>query len=156
MLLYQITFKLYTSNSGINFLLYCISGQKFRNDLKEILCSSSKTENLSDSSLSIRSETSFVHTNASGSIPMKWIHTEVQHQGTSTVTWTILSIVIYLSWPNSDSTMSKTKYCWLIYNYFRHWIYWKKWVWISCINRVIFELIVSRGQKLGSLWWLRT
>ena len=71
MLLYQITFKLYTTNSGINFLLYCISGQKFRNDLKEILCSSSKTESLSDSWLSIRSETSFVHTNASGSIPMK-------------------------------------------------------------------------------------
>ena len=38
MLLYQVTHKLYTSNSGINFFLYCISGQKFRNDLKEILC----------------------------------------------------------------------------------------------------------------------
>ena len=38
MLLYQVTAKLYTSNSGINFFLYCISGQKFRNDLKEILC----------------------------------------------------------------------------------------------------------------------
>ena len=34
----QITYKLYSSNSGINFFLYCISGQKFRNDLKEILC----------------------------------------------------------------------------------------------------------------------
>ena len=40
MLIYQITSKLYTTNSGINFLLYCISGQKFRNDLKEILCCS--------------------------------------------------------------------------------------------------------------------
>ena len=38
MLIYQITSKLYTSNSGINFFLYCISGKKFRNDLKEILC----------------------------------------------------------------------------------------------------------------------
>ena len=38
MLIYQITSKLYTSNSGINFFLYCISGQKFRNDLQEILC----------------------------------------------------------------------------------------------------------------------
>ena len=38
MLIFQITGKLYTTNSGINFLLYCISGQKFRNDLKEILC----------------------------------------------------------------------------------------------------------------------
>ena len=43
MFLYQITSKLYTTNSGINFLLYCISGQKFRNDLKEILCFSNKT-----------------------------------------------------------------------------------------------------------------
>ena len=38
MLVFQITAKLYTTNSGINFLLYCISGKKFRNDLKEILC----------------------------------------------------------------------------------------------------------------------
>ena len=39
MFFYKISFKLYTTNSGINFFLYCISGQKFRNDLKEILCS---------------------------------------------------------------------------------------------------------------------
>ena len=70
MLFYQITFKLYTTNSGINFLLYCISGQKFRNDLKEILCFW-KTGSLSDQSLSIRSETSSVHTSPSGSIPPK-------------------------------------------------------------------------------------
>ena len=38
MLIYQVTSKLYTTNSGINFFLYCIIGQKFRNDLKEILC----------------------------------------------------------------------------------------------------------------------
>ena len=38
MLIYEITSKLYLSNSGINFFLYCISGKKFRNDLKEILC----------------------------------------------------------------------------------------------------------------------
>ena len=38
MLIYQISYKLYSTNSGINFFLYCISGQKFRNDLKEILC----------------------------------------------------------------------------------------------------------------------
>ena len=43
MFLYQITSKLYTTNSGINFLLYCISGKKFRNDLKEILCFSDTT-----------------------------------------------------------------------------------------------------------------
>ena len=39
MFIYQISSKLYTTNSGINFLVYCISGQKFRNDLKELLCS---------------------------------------------------------------------------------------------------------------------
>ena len=38
MIIYQISYKLYATNSGINFFLYCISGQKFRNDLKEILC----------------------------------------------------------------------------------------------------------------------
>ena len=38
MFLVQFTYKLYASNSGINFFLYCISGKKFRNDLKEILC----------------------------------------------------------------------------------------------------------------------
>ena len=37
MLLFQITHKLFHTNNGINFFLYCISGQKFRNDLKEIL-----------------------------------------------------------------------------------------------------------------------
>ena len=37
MLFFHITYKLYSSNNGINFFLYCISGQKFRNDLKEIL-----------------------------------------------------------------------------------------------------------------------
>ena len=36
MLVFQITAKLYKTNSGINFMLYCISGKKFRNDLKEI------------------------------------------------------------------------------------------------------------------------
>ena len=37
MFLYQITSKLYPTNSGIDFLLYCFSGKKFRSDLKEIL-----------------------------------------------------------------------------------------------------------------------
>ena len=37
MLLFQITHKLFHTNNGINFFLYCISGQKFRNDLMEIL-----------------------------------------------------------------------------------------------------------------------
>ena len=37
-LFYEISLALYGTNSGINFFLYCISGQKFRNDLKEIIC----------------------------------------------------------------------------------------------------------------------
>ena len=48
MLLSEMTGKLCASNSGINFFLYCISGQKFRNDLKEILyCFSQPTERIS-------------------------------------------------------------------------------------------------------------
>ena len=38
MLFFHVTHKLYHSNNGINFFLYCISRRKFRNDLKEILC----------------------------------------------------------------------------------------------------------------------
>ena len=34
----EISYKLYVTNSGINFFLYCVSGKKFRNDLKEIVC----------------------------------------------------------------------------------------------------------------------
>ena len=37
MIIFQISGALYITNSGINFFLYCISGQRFRNDLKEIL-----------------------------------------------------------------------------------------------------------------------
>ena len=40
----QVTGKLYPTNSGINFFLYCLSGKKFRNDLKEILCCSSTSK----------------------------------------------------------------------------------------------------------------
>ena len=35
----RVSHNLYTTNSCINFFLYCISGKKFRNDLKEIFCS---------------------------------------------------------------------------------------------------------------------
>ena len=34
----EFSYKLYATNSDINFFLYCVSGQKFRNDSKEILC----------------------------------------------------------------------------------------------------------------------
>ena len=67
MFFYQITSKLYNTNSGINFLLNCISGQKFRNDLKEIFCCLNSL-NISVQSLSNRSEISSVHFNMSGSI----------------------------------------------------------------------------------------
>ena len=36
MSLYQFSYILYNTNSGINFFLHCISGLKFRNDVKEI------------------------------------------------------------------------------------------------------------------------
>ena len=42
-LMFQVTYKLYASNSGVNFFLYCISGRKFRNDLKEIICCARKS-----------------------------------------------------------------------------------------------------------------
>ena len=39
----EISYKLHVTNSGINFFLYCISGKKFRNDLKEIICCIGRT-----------------------------------------------------------------------------------------------------------------
>ena len=52
LLFFQITHKLWTTNNGINFFLYCISGTKFRNDLKEILCGVRKSP-VQDEPLSI-------------------------------------------------------------------------------------------------------
>ena len=43
----RVSHNLYTTNSCINFFLYCISGKKFRNDLKEILCSNRNSVPLS-------------------------------------------------------------------------------------------------------------
>ena len=37
MFIFQITGELYITNSGINFFLYCLSGKKFRDDLKETI-----------------------------------------------------------------------------------------------------------------------
>ena len=37
MFFYRLTINLYFTNSGINFFLYCISGRKFRCDLKDLL-----------------------------------------------------------------------------------------------------------------------
>ncbi|ELU01918.1 hypothetical protein CAPTEDRAFT_70727, partial [Capitella teleta] len=35
-LLYVITYLMYFTNSAINFFLYCLSGSKFKNGLKEV------------------------------------------------------------------------------------------------------------------------
>ena len=59
MLISEISYKLYVTNSGINFFLYCVSGQKFRNDLKEIVCC------IRRSSSSSTSEESCAYTNTS-------------------------------------------------------------------------------------------
>ena len=44
---FQVTHKLCNTNSAINFFLYCVSGQKFRNDLKELFGCSGETRLLS-------------------------------------------------------------------------------------------------------------
>ena len=71
--IFQISFKLYATNSGINFFLYCISGQKFRNDLKEILyhcaiCYPSPTRG-KDEPQSVATEISTVYTKNCSSLP---------------------------------------------------------------------------------------
>ena len=38
LLIFEISYKLYVTNSGINFFLYCVSGKRFRNDLKALIC----------------------------------------------------------------------------------------------------------------------
>ena len=70
MLIYQISFKLYATNSGINFFLYCISGRKFRKDLKEILfcCGVSKQATTRGGS---QSNTVCSNTYSTSSLPLK-------------------------------------------------------------------------------------
>ena len=71
MFIYQITAKLYISNSGINFFLYCISGQKFCNDLKDLLscCGVSHRHGTGskDGPRSVTTEISTMHTKSSTS-----------------------------------------------------------------------------------------
>ena len=43
MFFYHLSHKLYHTNNGINFFLYCISGRKFRSDLKELFCYGKET-----------------------------------------------------------------------------------------------------------------
>ena len=43
MLIFEISYNSYVTNSGINFFLYCVSGQKFRTDLKETVCGISRS-----------------------------------------------------------------------------------------------------------------
>ena len=64
MLIFQKTFKLYVTNSGVNFFLYCISGRKFRNDLKETL----SCGNVSSHSISERRTTQWKITIVSKSV----------------------------------------------------------------------------------------
>ena len=47
-LFYEISLALYGTNSGINFSLYFISGRKFRNDVKEIICCTGMSSHSSD------------------------------------------------------------------------------------------------------------
>ena len=49
LLMFEITHKLYNTNNGINFFLYCISGERFRNDLRKIMFCRGKSSNLSSS-----------------------------------------------------------------------------------------------------------
>ena len=46
-LFYNIMYKLYFTNNGINFFLYVISGKKFSNDLRKLLkCQSDRVKDL--------------------------------------------------------------------------------------------------------------
>ena len=62
LLVAQVTGKLYPTNSGINFFLYCISGKKFRNDLKEILRCSSASKSPVTGNKSNSTQLDFVQT----------------------------------------------------------------------------------------------
>ena len=54
-LFYQISQKLYNTNNAINFFLYCISGEKFRNNLKDILFCARKVDHHKSVTTSISS-----------------------------------------------------------------------------------------------------
>ena len=66
-LMFEVTHKLYNTNNGINFFLYCISGKRFRNDLKEIVCCIKKSTGLSSSVSTTRSDEQTGSTGFSGS-----------------------------------------------------------------------------------------
>ena len=57
LLIFEISWKLFATNSSINFFLYCVSGTKFRNDLKEMVSGMGKTTS------------SFVHSSADTNRP---------------------------------------------------------------------------------------
>ena len=65
LLVNQVTGKLYPTNSGINFFLYCISGKKFRNDLKAILRCSSTSKSSVTGSKSNSTQLDFTQTDTS-------------------------------------------------------------------------------------------
>ena len=53
MFFYHLSYTLYITNNGVNFFLYCISGQKFRNDLKELLSCGRRAGECNNTSRSI-------------------------------------------------------------------------------------------------------
>ena len=57
LLMFEITHKLYNTNNGINFFLYCISGERFRNDLRTIMCYSWKSGDLSSAKIKSNEQT---------------------------------------------------------------------------------------------------
>ena len=56
-LMLEITYKLYNTNSGINFFLYCISGERFRNDLRKIMCCRGQSSGLSSAKTKYNEQT---------------------------------------------------------------------------------------------------
>ena len=59
LLIFQVTSKLYVTNSGVNFFLYCINRRKFRNDFREILCLDRVSSDLSTETRKTQSESTF-------------------------------------------------------------------------------------------------
>ena len=100
LLIFQITVQLYSTNSGINFFLYCMSGQKFRSDLKEVLCCSSMSKHPVTMSKVFRSngtETRTVDLHTSGSIPLKWNCLIIQENKFPIDLWLTSTVIYWIS-----------------------------------------------------------
>ena len=64
LLMFEITHKLYNTNNGVNFFLYCISGERFRNDLRKIMCCVAKSSGSSSAKTKYNEQTEFTGTSA--------------------------------------------------------------------------------------------